>query len=106
MRTWLATYHTICYIFRIPPTGADTGLWSYLKDELTRGYLAKGDDKMYTERQRRMDTFMQTPRQLEKVGHTHTLCNNFCPAALSFDALYVSNSMSRDGLVERCVLKD
>ena len=52
----------------IPSACVDTGLWAYLKDELTRGYLAKGDDKMYNERQRRMDTFMQTPRQLEKAS--------------------------------------
>ena len=39
---------------------------------MTRGYLAKGDDKMYNERQRRMDTFMQTPRQLEKATSKQT----------------------------------
>ena len=42
-------------------------MWSYFKDELSRGYVIEGGDGSYSERQRRIDTFMQTPRDLEKV---------------------------------------
>lgn len=50
------------------------GVWSlgesvcrYVAGELSRGYLLERDAAMFSEKQRRVLTFMKTPRELEKV---------------------------------------
>ena len=42
-------------------------LWSYLYTELTRGYWLEHDKAKFTERRKRVYTFMKIPRELEKV---------------------------------------
>ena len=39
----------------------------YVVGELSRGYLLERDEAMLSEKQRRVVTFMKTPRELEKV---------------------------------------
>ncbi|XP_041368796.1 transmembrane anterior posterior transformation protein 1 homolog isoform X2 [Gigantopelta aegis] len=41
-------------------------IFSYLKSELTRGYMLERDEFKYAERRERVYTFMKTPRELEK----------------------------------------
>ena len=43
-------------------------LWRYLVAEVSRGYLLEQDQLLYSEKQRRINTFMKTPRELEKVS--------------------------------------
>lgn len=43
-------------------------LLSFLRSEVTRGYLVSEDEDLYTEKQRRVLTFWKTPRELEKVS--------------------------------------
>ena len=45
-----------------------SSLLSYVRSELTRGYMQECDELLYSEKHRRVSTFMQTPRELEKVG--------------------------------------
>ena len=46
----------------------DVGLWRYLKSEVTGGYVVEEEEETTrSERQKRMDTFIQAPKQLEKV---------------------------------------
>ena len=40
----------------------------YLFAEVSHGYLLEEDDQMYSEKQRRVSTFMKAPRELEKVS--------------------------------------
>lgn len=42
-------------------------MFKLLTSELTRGYYLEGDESHYEERRERVYTFMQTPRELEKV---------------------------------------
>ncbi|XP_065884568.1 transmembrane anterior posterior transformation protein 1-like isoform X2 [Dysidea avara] len=42
-------------------------LFSYVRSELTRGYMQECDKLLYSEKHRRVSTFMQTPRELEKL---------------------------------------
>ena len=44
-----------------------SSLFSYVRSELTRGYMQECDELLYSEKHRRVSTFMQTPRELEKV---------------------------------------
>ena len=44
-------------------------LYRYVLGELSRGYLVEKDEAMFSEKQRRVLTFMKTPRELEKVHH-------------------------------------
>lgn len=53
--------------------------------ELSRGYLVEKDEAMFSEKQRRVLTFMKTPRELEKVHHNmyiyvhvHTPLSEWC----------------------------
>ena len=47
----------------------DVGLWRYLKSEVTGGYVVEEEEEeTRSERQKRMDTFIQAPKQLEKVN--------------------------------------
>ena len=46
---------------------SDISVFSYLKSELTRGYMLERDECKYAERRERVYTFMKTPRELEKV---------------------------------------
>ena len=39
----------------------------YFISEVTHGYQLKEDKHLYSEKQRRVTTFMKTPRELEKV---------------------------------------
>ena len=39
----------------------------YLFAEVSHGYLLEEDEQLYSEKQRRVTTFMKTPRELEKV---------------------------------------
>ena len=39
----------------------------YILAEVSQGYLLEEDEQLYSERQRRVSTFMKTPRELEKV---------------------------------------
>ena len=48
------------------PTGR-VSLYRYVLGELSRGYLVEKDEAMFSEKQRRVLTFMKTPRELEKV---------------------------------------
>lgn len=41
--------------------------------ELTRGYFLEHNEAKYTERRERVYTCMRIPKELEKVGLTHTL---------------------------------
>ena len=41
---------------------------SYILAEVSHGYLLEEDEQMYSEKQRRVSTFMKTPRELEKVN--------------------------------------
>ena len=41
---------------------------SYILAEVSHGYLLEEDEQMYSEKQRRVSTFMKTPRELEKVS--------------------------------------
>lgn len=43
-------------------------LLRYVFSEVSRGYLPEADEQLYTEKLRRVSTFMKTPRELEKVG--------------------------------------
>ena len=45
-----------------------SSLLSYVRSELTRGYMQECDESLYSEKHRRVATFMQTPRELEKVN--------------------------------------
>ena len=44
------------------------GIWRYIVTELTHGYELNENEQVYSEKQRRVSTFMKTPRELEKVG--------------------------------------
>ncbi len=46
---------------------SDVSLISYFITEVTHGYHLKEDEQIYSEKQRRITTFMKTPRELEKV---------------------------------------
>lgn len=46
---------------------SDTSFVSYFISEITHGYQLKQDEHLYSEKQRRITTFMKTPRELEKV---------------------------------------
>lgn len=39
----------------------------YVCSELTRGYTVGGEEKLFSEKQRRISRFMKAPRELEKV---------------------------------------
>ena len=41
---------------------------SYILAEVSHGYLLEEDEQMYSEKRRRVSTFMKTPRELEKVN--------------------------------------
>lgn len=47
---------------------SDTSFVSYFISEVTHGYQLKQDKHLYSEKQRRITTFMKTPRELEKVS--------------------------------------
>ena len=49
-------------------------LWDYLKREVSYGYLLRGREDIYSEKQQRILTIMRTPRELEKVN-TILLCS-------------------------------
>jgi hypothetical protein len=42
-------------------------VYGYVVGELSRGYLLERDEAMLSEKQRRVVTFMKTPRELEKL---------------------------------------
>ena len=48
-------------------TSSGVSVWSYFMAELTHGYHLNENEKLYSEKQRRVSTFMKTPRELEKV---------------------------------------
>ena len=55
-----------------------SSLFAYVRSELTRGYMQECDELLYSEKHRRVSTFMQTPRELEKVwivGELTTVSN-------------------------------
>lgn len=56
--------------------GHGVSLYRYVMGELSRGYLMEEDKNMFTEKQKRVNTFMKTPRELEKVrrGGETTAC--------------------------------
>ena len=54
--------HRIVYVIRIGPS-----LIRYIFAEVSHGYLLEEDEQLYSEKQRRVSTFMKTPRELEKV---------------------------------------
>ena len=39
----------------------------YLFAEVSHGYLLEEDEQLYSEKQRRVSTFMKTPQELEQV---------------------------------------
>lgn len=41
--------------------------FTFLKGEVTRGYLVQENKELYSEKQNRVLTFMRTPRELERV---------------------------------------
>ena len=43
-------------------------LLGYVMSEMSRGYVEEGERNMFTEKQRRVNTFVKTPVELEKVG--------------------------------------
>ncbi len=45
----------------------DTPLWTYLKTELTRGYLLDKDEDKYSAKRDKVYTFLCLPLTLEKV---------------------------------------
>ena len=45
-------------------------VYGYVAGELSRGYLLERNEAMFSEKQRRVLTFMKTPRELEKVLHS------------------------------------
>ena len=45
----------------------DVSFISYIVSEVTHGYQLKEDKDLFSEKQRRITTFMKTPRELEKV---------------------------------------
>ena len=45
----------------------DVSFIGYFVSEVTHGYQLKEDKDLYSEKQRRVTTFMKTPRELEKV---------------------------------------
>ena len=51
-----------------PVRGAKVNVLRYVMAELSRGYVEEGERSMFTEKQRRVNTFMKTPVELEKVG--------------------------------------
>ena len=55
---YVCMYAVLVYVYR------------YVVGELFRGYLVERDEAMFSEKQRRVNTFMKTPRELEKVCHT------------------------------------
>ena len=64
-----------------PAAGRGVSLYHYVMGELSRGYLMEEDKNMFTEKQKRVNTFMKTPRELEKVryrlrrDYTYLVCD-------------------------------
>lgn len=54
-------------------TCLDVSFISYIVSEVTHGYQLKEDKDLFSEKQRRITTFMKTPRELEKVRAVHIL---------------------------------
>jgi len=50
-----------------PPPPPGISFVRYLFAEVSHGYLMEEDEELYSEKQRRVSTFMKTPRELEKV---------------------------------------
>ena len=48
---------------------SDMSLFEYLKMELTQGYILEHDEAKFSEKRRRVYTFMTIPKELEKVKH-------------------------------------
>lgn len=66
---YILIYRSVCiYIVGIYiPLSEMESVYQYVLGELSRGYLVEEDEAMFSERQRRILTFMKTPRELEKV---------------------------------------
>ena len=45
----------------------ETSVFGYLYSEVTRGYMLEHDEAKFTEKRKRVYTFMKIPRELEKV---------------------------------------
>ena len=60
--SWLAGIYIIVGFYYL-----GVSFLGYLKGEVTRGYLLQENEEMYSEKQKRVLTFMRTPRELEKV---------------------------------------
>lgn len=58
-------YLKIKFDIRITP---GVSFINYFIAEVTHGYQLKEDEQVYSEKQRRVTTFMKTPRELEKVS--------------------------------------
>ena len=58
-----------CALYRAMPRPCSVmeSVYQYVVGELSRGYLVEEDEAMFSEKQRRVLTFMKTPRELEKV---------------------------------------
>ena len=63
---WLYVYWSCPRLLTLVCTGPS--LIRYIVSEVSHGYLLEDDEQMYSERQRRVSTFMKTPRELEKVN--------------------------------------
>ena len=63
----LTEVHVLCInIFKITILTGKS-FFDYLREEITRGYRFQDNDELYSEKQKRVLTFMRTPRELEKV---------------------------------------
>ena len=55
---------------------AGISFFSYLAGEVSHSYLSSEDERMYSEKQKRVSTFLKAPLELEKVSHDIIHTNN------------------------------
>ena len=73
--TFICNLSTHCYVNILNEllTGLSS-LLRYILAEVNHGYLLEEDERMYSDKQRRVSTFMKTPRELEKVINLYVCC--------------------------------
>ena len=64
--------------------------FSYLAREVSHSYMLREDEQLYSEKQKRVLTFMKTPRELEKVaGCILITCDNDHVTCWSCDLIQI-----------------
>ncbi len=59
---------------------------SYFIAEATHGYELNEDEKLFSDKQRRVTTFMKTPRELEKVTFINECRDHFLWLTFSYQS--------------------